>query len=130
MHKENDEIRIRENAKVTRHDPDFENADVGDDEEHLESPNRPILAVNLANNNTRIFQSKNVLEGHTGSWPRSSLAPFDSSCPKKRRIFNCYDQVDLETIERGQEIYTDPCGININRMLFIGQLMWIFNPGK
>ena len=31
MHQTNDEIRIGENAKVTQHDPDYENADVGDD---------------------------------------------------------------------------------------------------
>ena len=34
MHKK-DAIHIRENAKVTQYDPDFENSDVGDDEEHL-----------------------------------------------------------------------------------------------
>ena len=31
MHQTNDEICIVENAKVTQHDPDFKNADVGDD---------------------------------------------------------------------------------------------------
>ena len=44
MHKKNDEICIVENAKVTQHDPDFENANVGDDEEHLNAPRLPILA--------------------------------------------------------------------------------------
>ena len=38
MHQTNDEICIEENAKVTQHDPDFKNANVGDDEEHLEAP--------------------------------------------------------------------------------------------
>ena len=58
MHQTNDWICIRENAKVTQHDPYFENANVGDDEEHIEAHNCPILAVNVANNNARVFQSK------------------------------------------------------------------------
>ena len=98
MHKKNDEIRIGENAKVTQHDPDFENSDVGDDEEHLEAPHRPIIAVNVAKKNARINQSKNVLECHTRYWPRSSFSSFDSNCPKQQRIFNRYDQVDLKRL--------------------------------
>ena len=31
MHKTNDEIRTGENPKVTQHDPDFKNANEGDD---------------------------------------------------------------------------------------------------
>ena len=58
MHQTNDEIRIVENTKVTQHDPDFENADEGDDEEHLEGPHRPILAVNIAKNIAHIFRAK------------------------------------------------------------------------
>ena len=130
MHQTNDKICIGENAKVAQHDPNFENADEGDDEEHLEAPHRPILAVNVSNNNARIRQSENVLEGHTRSRPRSSFVPFDRNCRKQRIIFNrCY-QVDLQTLKRGQELYTDPCGININLMLLISQLMWIITPGK
>ena len=48
MHQTNDEIHIRENAKFTQRDPDFENSDVGHDEEHLEAPGFTILAVNVA----------------------------------------------------------------------------------
>ena len=76
MHQTNDEIRIRENAKSTQHDPDFENFDVGDDEENCEATTCPILAVNVANNNACIFQRENVIEGHTchsdsgGLWER------------------------------------------------------------
>ena len=69
MHQTNGEIRIGENAKVTQLDQDFENANEGDDEEHLEAPNHPILALNTAKNNACICQNKNVLEGHTRSWP-------------------------------------------------------------
>ena len=47
MHQTNGEIIIRENAEVTQHDPEFKNADEGDDKEHLETPHRPILAVNV-----------------------------------------------------------------------------------
>ena len=54
MHQTNDAIRIGENDKVTQYDPYFENADVGDDEEHLEAPHRPILDVNVSKNNARI----------------------------------------------------------------------------
>ena len=103
MHKKNDKICIGENANVTQHDPYFENAEEGDDEEHVEAPNNPIISVNVAKNNDCIRQRKNVLEGHPRSRPRSSLfAPFDSNCPKQRRIFNCCDKVDLQTLERGQ----------------------------
>ena len=123
MHKTNDEIRIGENAKVAQHDPEFENADVGDDEEHLEAPYLPILALNFAKNNALILQSKNFLEGHTRSRPHSSFAPFDSNCPKQQRIFNCWDQIDLQTLECVQELYTCPRGININKMLLISQLI-------
>ena len=126
----NDEICIRENAKVNQHDRYFENADVGDDEEHLEAPHRPILAVNVAKNNACIRQRKNVLKGHTRSWPRSSFALFDSNCPKQQRIFNFCDKVDLQILKCGQELYTVPRGININRMLLIGKLVWIVTPGK
>ena len=49
---------------------------------------------------------------------------------KKRRIFNRCDQVYLQTLKHGQEIYTDSRGININRMMLIGQMMWIVTPGK
>ena len=45
-----------ENAKVTQHDPDFNNANVGDDEEHLEAPHCLILDVNFAKNNVCICQ--------------------------------------------------------------------------
>ena len=61
MHLKNDDIRIGENAKVTQHDPYFENADVGDDEEHLESPHHPTLDLNAVKNSARIFQSQNVI---------------------------------------------------------------------
>ena len=44
-----DEICIGESSKVTQHDPDFANADVDDDEEHLEAPHNPILDVNFVN---------------------------------------------------------------------------------
>ena len=57
MHQTNDEIRIGENAKVTQHDPYFENYIVGDDEDHLEAPHLPIIAVNVAKNNSHICQS-------------------------------------------------------------------------
>ena len=53
-----EEIRIGENTKVTQHDPDFENADEGDDEEHIEGPHRPILAINIAKNIAHIFRAK------------------------------------------------------------------------
>ena len=114
MHQTNDEIRIGENAEITQHDPYFEKANVGDDEENLEAPHRPILDVKSAKNNARIRQIKNVLEGHTRYRPCSSFAPFYSNCPKQQRIFNRYDQVYLQTLKRGKELYTDPCGISIN----------------
>ena len=58
MHQTNEKKCIEENAKVIQHDPYFKNADEGDDEENLESPHSPILAVNVANNNAFIFQRK------------------------------------------------------------------------
>ena len=116
------------NAKVTLHDPDFEKAIEGDDEEHLEAPHRPVLAVNVANNNACILLSKNVLEGHTRSRPRSSFSLIDSNYLKLQRNFNFSDKVDLQTLKRVQELYTDPYGININLILLISQLMWIVNP--
>ena len=70
-HQTNDKIRIEENAKVTQHDPDFENGDVGDDEDNLEAPHRPILSVNVTKNNDHICQSENLLEGRTRSQPCS-----------------------------------------------------------
>ena len=69
-------------------------------------------------------------EGHTRSRPRSSFAPFDSNCPKQRIIFNGCDQVDLQTLKLRQELYTYPCGIKINQIMLIVQLMWIVTPGK
>ena len=47
MHQTNDEIFIGENAKVTQHDLEFENADGGDDGEHLKTTHFPILAVSF-----------------------------------------------------------------------------------
>ena len=82
MHQTNDDIHIGENSKVTQHDPDFENDNVGDDEEHLEAPHRLMLDVNVANKNYRIRQSENLLEDHKVSRPRYLFAPFDSNCPK------------------------------------------------
>ena len=63
-------------------------------------------------------------------WPRSSFAPLDRNFSKLQRIFNNCDQVYLQTLKRGQELYTDPHVININQILLIGQMMWIVNPGK
>ena len=123
MHQTNDEICIGENAKVTQHDSDFKNDNVGDYEEHIEAPHFPILDVNVASNNSCIRQRENLLKGHTRSPPQSSFVPFDSNCPKQRRIFNRCDQVELHTLERGQELYRDPLGININQMLLKYQLM-------
>ena len=54
MHQTNDEINIRENAKVTQHDQYFENYDVGDYEEHIEAPRRTIIDVNVEKNNACI----------------------------------------------------------------------------
>ena len=116
MHQTNDGFCIGENAKVTQHDPDFENSDEGDDEEHLEAYHSTILAVNVANNNACICQSENLIKRHKRSQPRSSFAPFDINCPKQQRIFNIFDQVDLQTLKRRQEFYTYPCGININQI--------------
>ena len=81
-HQTNDKICIGENAKVIQHDPDFENSDEVDDEEHLEAPHRPILAVNAAKNNDCICRIENVLEGHTRFRRCSSFTPFDSNCLK------------------------------------------------
>ena len=69
MHQTHDQIRIGENAKVTQHYPDFQNSNIGDDEEHIETPHCPIIAVNVAKNNARICQSENALKGHTRSRP-------------------------------------------------------------
>ena len=114
MHKQNDAIRIGKNTEVTQHDPDFENENVGDDEEHLEAPHCPILVVNVTSNNDRIRNIANLLEVHTRSRPHSSFAQFDRNCPKQQIIFNRCDKLDLKTLKRGQELYTDPCGIDID----------------
>ena len=74
-----------ENAKFTQHDPDFENAHGGDDEEHIEAPHHLILDLNVTKNNACISQIKNILEGHTRSRPCSSISPLDSNCPKKTK---------------------------------------------
>ena len=131
MHK-NDAIRIRENSKVAQHYLDFKDTDLGHEKEHLEAHHCHILLVNVSKNNACFCQRKHVLAGHTNtrSWPRSPFATFDSNCPKQRMIFNRCDQVDLKTLERGQELYTDPHIININRILLIGRLMCIVTPGK
>ena len=47
MHQTNDKICIGENAKVTQHDPQFDNTDEGDYEEHLEAPHLSILDLNV-----------------------------------------------------------------------------------
>ena len=63
--------------------------------------------------------------------PRFSFNPNDSNCNRTRRILNRSTLVDLQTLERGQDLYLDPPqDINLNRMLLIGQLMWIVTPGK
>ena len=54
MHQTNDKIGMGENAKVTQQYSDLENANKGYNEEHLEVPHSLILAVNVANNYTRI----------------------------------------------------------------------------
>ena len=130
MHQTDDEIHIGENAKITQHYLDIENADVGDDEEHLEATHLPIIYVNGANKNSSTRQRKNVLKVHTRSRPCSSCSPFDRNCPKQLRIFNSCDKVDLKSLKHSKELYTDPRGININRMMLIGQLMWIVTSGK
>ncbi len=62
---------------------------------------------------------------------RFSYTPHDKNCNRTRRIFNKSTQVDLQTLEQGQELYVNPPeGVNVNRMLLIGQLMWIVTPGK
>ena len=78
MHQTNDIICIRENAKVTQHDPEFENAN---GEDNIEAPHRPIISVNIKK--TYIFQGKNLLEGRTRTWPRPSFDTLDSNCPKQ-----------------------------------------------
>ena len=80
MHETNDNICIRENAKITQHDTEFENSDEVDYEKHLESPHHPIIAVNVVKSNARICKIKNALKGHTRSRYSSSFAPFDSNC--------------------------------------------------
>ena len=72
VHQTNDKIRIVQNTKVNQHDPDFENADEDYDEDHLEAPRRPILALNVAKNNSCIRQIENSLKGNTRSRPCSS----------------------------------------------------------
>ena len=47
MQKTNGNICIEENAKVTQHDTEFENAN---DEDHIEAPHCHILAVNVVKN--------------------------------------------------------------------------------
>ena len=54
MHQRNEKMRIGENAKVTEHDPDFENAKY---EEHLEAPLHHILDINVVKH-SRIYQRK------------------------------------------------------------------------
>ena len=62
---------------------------------------------------------------------RISYTPHDQNCNGTRRIFNRSTQVDLQTLEQGQELYINaPEGVNVDRMLLIGQLMWIVTPGK
>ena len=46
------------------------------------------------------------------------------------RCFKSCDQVDLQNLKPGQELYTDPRGINMNGMLLIGQLMLTVTPRK
>ena len=62
MHRTSDEIYIGENAKVIQHNQEFENADKGDNIEHLESPHCTIIAVNVTKNNARIRHSKNCTQ--------------------------------------------------------------------
>ena len=73
MHQTNDEIRIRENAEVTQHDPDLENNYVGYDEEHIEASHWNILDVKLAMKNARISQRKNLLKGIDGNYQMITL---------------------------------------------------------
>ena len=87
MHQTNDEICIGENAKVTQHYPYFQNFDVGDDEENIEAPHRPILDVNIANKNACICQIENVLEGHTCHSDSGGLRERRYSERKKYRIY-------------------------------------------
>lgn len=62
---------------------------------------------------------------------RPSFVPHDLNCSRTRRIFSKSTQVDLQTLERGQDLYLNPPqGVNVNRMLLTGQLMWIVTPGK
>ena len=56
--------------------------------------------------------------------------PHLTETVKKKRIFYHCDQVDLQSLERGQELYTYPLGININQMMLIVRLVWIVTPGK
>ena len=98
MHQTNAGTCIGENVKIAQRDPEFENDNEGDGVEHLESNHCPPLAVNVANNNYHIRHNENVLEGHARSPPPSSLAPYDSNCPKQLRILNCCEQVNLQTL--------------------------------
>mmetsp|Transcript_22253 Transcript_22253/g.27288 ORF Transcript_22253/g.27288 Transcript_22253/m.27288 type:complete len:441 (+) Transcript_22253:151-1473(+) len=61
--------------------------------------------------------------------PRPSFIPHDLNCNKIRRIMNKSTQVDLSTLERGRDLHMNTQGINLNRILLIGQLMWIVTPG-
>ena len=114
MHQTKDKIRIGENAEVTQNDPDFENKDEVDDEENIELPHHPIIALNFAKKDACICQRNNLLKGHKNSRPRSSFSTIDVNCPKKQIILNCCDEVDLQTLKRVHKLYTDPRGININ----------------
>ena len=79
MHQINEKIPIGKNTKFTQHDPNFENAN---DEEHLESLHRPILAVNSVKNDC-ICQSENVIEGRSRSMCRYSFPQLDRNCQKQ-----------------------------------------------
>ena len=125
-----DEICTGGNLKITQHDPGFENANEGDNGEHLESTHFPPLALNVANKNSCICHSNNLLQGHERSWPCYLFDPHDNDCTIQRRIINRCDQVYLQTLGHIQELYTYPCDINTNRIIFIGRLMWIVTPGK
>jgi hypothetical protein len=61
---------------------------------------------------------------------RYSFSPINTNCENSARIFNSCQQVDLNTLERGQELYMDPRGIDVNQMLLFGQLLWIVTPGR
>ena len=129
MHQVNSGIRIEDNVKISQHGPEYENSNKGDGGEHLELPHRPPLASNISDK-TFIRHNNNVLEGHARSWPCSSFAPYDSNCQNQHIKYNRCEQVNLQTLERGQELCIDPRGININKILFISQLVWFVTPRK